>query len=223
VNADQHATAEELRARLVAERAGLPFMEYLGSDGARRLLTLRYERERVTIGRGDGCDLRLELDPEVSRLHAALERLGDVWVVSDDGLSRNGSFVNGERVSGRRRLRDGDALRCGASILHFHEPLRPTRESTRPGQELIDAHITDTQRRVLVALCRPLRDGDPYALPASNRAIAEEVFLSVDAVKGHLRVLFEKLGVEELPHNQKRVRLVERALLGGLIGASELR
>jgi hypothetical protein len=222
VSPDPHATPEELRERLAAERAGLPFVQYLGARGGQRLLTLRYERERVTIGRGEGCDLRLELDPEVSRLHAELERLGDVWVISDDGLSRNGSFVNGERVMGRRRLRDGDTMRCGGTVLHFHEPLRPAHESTRSGGSLIETHISGTQRRVLIALCRPMRDADPYALPATNRVIADEVFLSVDAVKGHLRVLFEKLGVEDLPHNQKRVRLVERALQSGLIGTREL-
>lgn len=216
-------TPEELLQRLAAERAGFPFVEYLGADGSQRLLTLREGRERVTVGRGDGCDLRLELDGEVSRLHAELQRLGDDWIISDDGLSRNGSFVNGERVMGRRRLRDGDAVRCGVTILRFHEPLRQLRETTRPGGGLIDTHISDTQRRVLIALCRPLRDADPYALPATNRAIADEVFLSVEAVKGHLRTLFEKLEVEDLPHNQKRVRLVERALQSGLIGARELR
>lgn len=219
---DRRTTPEELRQRLVAQRAGLPFVQYQGAEGEQRLLTLRYERERVTIGRDEGCDLRLELDPEASRLHAALERLGDMWVISDDGLSRNGSFVNGERVMGRRRLRDGDNLRCGGTILHFHEPLRPGHESTRPGGSLIETHISGTQRRVLIALCRPLRDADRYALPATNRVIADEVFLSVDAVKGHLRVLFEKLGVEELPHTQKRVRLVELALQSGLIGTREL-
>ena len=50
----------------------------------------------------------------------------------------------------------------------------------------------------------------------------DELFLSVDAVKGHLRALFEKLEVENLPHNQKRVRLVERALESGVLGIREL-
>ena len=44
--------------------------------------------------------------------------------------------------------------------------------------------------------------------PATNEAIAGEVFLSVDAVKWHLRLLFRKFEIEDLPQNQKRARLV---------------
>ena len=75
---------------------------------------------------------------------------------------------------------------------------------------------------MLVALCRPYRDGGTYALPATNRQIAGEVFLSVDAVKGHLRALFGRFGVEDLPQNEKRLRLVERALETGAVSRHEL-
>jgi pSer/pThr/pTyr-binding forkhead associated (FHA) protein len=215
-------TPEELRRRLGAERAGLPFLIYRTPDGTQQLFTLRDERERVTIGRGDGSDLCLELDPEVSRLHAELVRLGDDWVLADDGLSRNGSFVNGERVLARRRLNDGDVLQFGGSLVSFHNPRRPQRETTRPAPDGHEIALTETQRRVLVALCRPFRGGTQYALPATNRVIAEELFLSVDAVKDHLRVLFEKLGIEDLPDNQKRTRLVQRVLERGLVSTREL-
>jgi hypothetical protein len=46
--------------------------------------------------------------------------------------------------------------------------------------------------------------------------------LSVDAVKTHLRVLFAKFGVERLPQNQKRIRLVERAFYGGVVSERDL-
>jgi DNA-binding NarL/FixJ family response regulator len=76
--------------------------------------------------------------------------------------------------------------------------------------------LTPVQRQVLVALCRPLKLS-AYAAPASNREIAAEVFLSVDAVKAHLRVLFERFGLEELPQNQKRARLAAAALVNGVV------
>jgi hypothetical protein len=74
--------------------------------------------------------------------------------------------------------------------------------------------LTDTQHRILVALCRPARGGNGFAPPATNQEIADEVFLSVDAVKAHLRALYRKFGIEELPHNQKRARLVELVIEG---------
>ena len=82
--------------------------------------------------------------------------------------------------------------------------------------------VTDTQRRVLVALCRPFREGSEFASPATNKQIAEEVFLSVDAVKANLRALFERFEVGDLPQNQKRVRLAELALRSGVISPRDL-
>jgi DNA-binding NarL/FixJ family response regulator len=69
---------------------------------------------------------------------------------------------------------------------------------------------------VLVALCRPLKDS-AYASPATNKEIADEVHLSVDAVKAHLRVVFERLGLEDVPQNQKRARLAALALVNGMV------
>ena len=81
--------------------------------------------------------------------------------------------------------------------------------------------LTDTQRRVLIALCRPYRDGG-FATPATNQEIAAEVFLSVDAVKMHLRTLFGRFALGELPQNQKRARLAECALQSGMISHRDL-
>jgi hypothetical protein len=80
-----------------------------------------------------------------------------------------------------------------------------------------DVRLTDTQLGILAALCRPLAGGNHFATPATNQEIADEVFLSVDAVKGHLRTLYRKFGIEDLPHNQKRARLVELAIEGGYV------
>jgi pSer/pThr/pTyr-binding forkhead associated (FHA) protein len=214
-------TPTELQRRLEAERLGRPFLLYRSADGTEELFTLS-DDSAVTIGRGEGCDVRLPRDPEASRLHAQLERLGDTWVVVDDGLSRNGTFVNGERVSGRDRLANGDVLRCGESLLTFRDPAGVSYDSTLPATGDPTAQLTESQRRVLVALCRPLRDGDTYAMPAGNQEIADELVLTVGAVKGHLRTLFEKFGVEDLPQNRKRLRLVERAVETGAVSLRDL-
>ena len=71
-------------------------------------------------------------------------------------------------------------------------------------------------------LCRPFKDTAGFATPASNREIAQEVFLGVDAVKMHLRILFKRFQIGDLPQNQKRARLVECAFQWGLISERDL-
>jgi predicted component of type VI protein secretion system len=210
----------ELKERLEAERRDEPFLVYRDASAAQVIHGLGDE-EKLAVGRGEGAGLRFD-DPEISSLHAELERIGDDWVLVDDGLSRNGSFVNGERVSGRRRLRDGDALRFGQTPVVFRAPGAPAAGTVAAGDTPDAASITDTQRAILVALCRPYREGSDFATPAANKQIAGEVFLSVDAVKSHLRALFEKFDVGDLPQNQKRVRLAELALRSGVISPRDL-
>ena len=82
--------------------------------------------------------------------------------------------------------------------------------------------LSETQRRVLLALCRPYKERTGFSTPATNQQISEELFLSVDAVKTHLRVLFQKFEVEDLPQNQKRARLVELAFHLGLVNPRDL-
>ena len=57
--------------------------------------------------------------------------MGNDWAVSDDGLSTNGTYCNGERVRGRRRLRDGDQLRVGRSLVAFRAPLAPDGDAVK--------------------------------------------------------------------------------------------
>jgi pSer/pThr/pTyr-binding forkhead associated (FHA) protein len=152
-----------------------------------------------------------------------LELVGGECTLVDDGLSRNGSYVNGDRVHGRRRLRDGDVLRFGNTLVQYREPVAETGDSTVAATGILtSASLSDAQRRVLVALCRPFKDGSEFATPATNQQIADELFLSVEAVKTHLRALFGKFEVEDLPQNRKRLALAERALQSGLVSARDL-
>jgi pSer/pThr/pTyr-binding forkhead associated (FHA) protein len=173
---------------------------------------------RLTIGRGEGCDLHFHWDHEVSRLHAELERIGTDWVLVDDGLSRNGTYVNGERSQGRHRLRDGDVILTGSTTISYRANRVPPSPDTKVAQNVVTIYsLSPTQRQVITALCRPYISGTPYATPATNQQIASEIYLSIDSVKNHLRTLFGKFGVEDLPQNQKRARLVELAFRSGLV------
>jgi hypothetical protein len=215
------ASPAELRERIEAERRGRPFLVFRDADGAQRLLDLP-EAGRLSVGRGAGNELSLPWDTEVSRLHAELDAIAGEWTVSDDGLSRNGTYINGNRISGRTRLRDGDVLRVGQTSIAYR---RPEAEDSMPtqvaGMRLTLNELPPTQRQVLVALARPYKHNE-FAVPATNHDIAGELHLSVDAVKSHLRVLFGRFGIEHLPQNQKRSRLVAEALQSGLISTRDL-
>ena len=216
------ATPAELRERIEAEREGRPFLVLRDGAGSQRLFVLDPASARVTIGRSTGNDVPLEWDTEVSRLHVELERLGDEWTASDDGLSRNGSYVNAQRISGRHRLRDGDVLRVGRTLIAYRVPDASESNPTAvAGSRPELPSLTPTQRAVLTALCRPYKDTE-LATPATNQQIADELFLSVDAVKAHLRTLFGYFGVEHLPQNQKRSYLAMRALQDGVVARRDL-
>jgi pSer/pThr/pTyr-binding forkhead associated (FHA) protein len=215
-------SVSELKARIEAERTGEPFLVYGGGDGRQQLFFFAPDMTEVSVGRRQSADVALDWDDEVSRLHARFERIKDDWTVVDDGLSRNGTFVNGERLSGRRRLADGDNLRFGTTTMTFRAS-HADEQATAVAREIPTmVDLSTTQRKVLVALCRPYKHGSSFATPATNQQIGEELFLSVDAVKTHLRTLFAKFGIEHLPQNQKRIRLVERAFYYGLISERDL-
>jgi DNA-binding CsgD family transcriptional regulator len=218
------STPSELKARIEAERAGAPFLVYRDESGAQRIVALAEEASQLTIGSGADSDITFGWDDHVSALHAELRHVAGEWLLVDDGLSRNGTHVNGERVAGRRRLRDSDELRIGQTVLVFRESADKRRRTTIvAGSEQQIVPVSPAQHRVLVALCRPVAEGTPFARPAANQEIAEELCLTVAAVKTHLRTLFQRFEVEALPQNEKRSELARRALDSGTVAPTDLK
>jgi hypothetical protein len=87
------------------------------------------------LGRGVAVDIPLIWDSKVSGVHAELERIGDDWAIVDDGLSRNGTYLNGQRVQSRRRrataIRSASGTRS-LSIASRSTPNRARRSSLEP-------------------------------------------------------------------------------------------
>jgi pSer/pThr/pTyr-binding forkhead associated (FHA) protein len=209
-----------VKERLSAERLGRAFLVLRDGEERQRIVPLDNEaRPRVTVGRSERADVAISWDGEVSRLHAEIESVAGEWIVADDGLSSNGTFVNGQRIVGRRRLTDGDAIRVGATVILFRSPQSAPQPTLRGSVGVTIDQLSETQRRVLVALCRPYAGSQHLASPASNQQISEELHLSVDAVKANLRSMYQRFGVSRLPQNQKRAQLAERAIAWGLVGA----
>jgi len=93
-----------------------PWIEYRG-----RVIKVTTE---VVVGTSSACDVQLPSDPYMGGLvrprHVRffLED-GELWV--EDLASETGTFVNGERVVDRCRLRHGDRVLIGLSIVTVHE------------------------------------------------------------------------------------------------------
>jgi FHA domain len=256
VSANPHAGAQpisDVQAFAEAERSGRPFLVFHDRDGRQRLFVFQSDTATPSVGRRPTSDVVLDWDNQVSRTHARFERGPDGWVVVDDGLSSNGTFVNDHRIPGKRPLQPGDRIRFGNTVATFHAPqAAPPPPSPPPAQApaappppaaqpqappapppppaaqaqapppppAVD--LSSTQRRVLIALCRPYKDPQPYTLPATDEAIAEELVLAAGEVRAHLRVLAAKLGLERLPDTELRARLVQAAFAGRLIDQRDL-
>jgi hypothetical protein len=213
----------ELKDLLAARREQQPFLALRDEDARLVLFKLGREEGNRTIGRRAEASVSIPWDGEVSGLHAELQCLGGEWTIVDDGLSRNGTFLNGERVLGRQRLQHGDLIRVGRTMISYDIGETSSADATViAGEGPTLPRLTETQQRVLVALCRPLRAGASFATPASNQQIADELHLSLDTVKTNLRTLFALLQLGALPQNRKRARLAELALEFGLVSRREL-
>jgi DNA-binding CsgD family transcriptional regulator len=208
---DRHSsTPSELQERIAAERSDAPFVELRDGDGIQHLIPLG--GERVTVGRSPASGLALPWDAQVSRTHASLECIDGVWTLLDDGRSTNGTFVNEERVQGRRTLRHLDVIRVGATRLRFHDPSETTDSKlTEVASQAAIPAITPAQLRVLIALCRPVEG------PASNDEIADELTVSIDTVKTHMRALFDAFNLQASAPYRKRFELVRLAIDAGLV------
>jgi class 3 adenylate cyclase len=111
-----------LSDRIRAERRGRAFVAMHDGGGNQRVVTLEAERSPITIGRRPDNDIVLSWDSEVSRRHAHLLHTEEGWALVDDE-SRNGSFLNGERVTRPSPLRDGDVFRFGDTVVLFRAPV----------------------------------------------------------------------------------------------------
>jgi hypothetical protein len=217
-----HASQEELEARRAAEQLGDPFLIYRDDEGTQRIHTLREGTRSVTLGRRHEADLSFPWDPEMSRLHAELELRAGEWTICDDGFSQNGTWVNGLRLSGRRRLADGDLLRIGRTMIAFCDPgpvgIGPTMV---PGELSATPRFSEQQQRILRALCRPLfKDGEGIN-PSTDEQVADATGIPVEAVVVELDHLGRALGLDDMPREDQRAEIALLAMRSGLVSADD--
>jgi pSer/pThr/pTyr-binding forkhead associated (FHA) protein len=177
------------------------------------------EGRRMTVGRGVENDITLA-DPEASAVHAALEPLAGAWSVSDLS-SRNGTFVNGERVLTERPLRRGDEIRIGRSRL-VYRPESTAIAIDRTATPRGVPSLTRRERDVLLALYNRRMPDGLFVEPATTRDIATLLHVTDAAVKQHLVNLYDKFALT-LPAERTRARLANEALRRGVINIADIR
>jgi len=193
-----------------------PYIEIRGS-GPPELFPL--DRDRITIGRGEENDVPIRDDKLVSQLHAVIESYRSSFALRDLG-SANGTYVNGQGLVGERLLRAGDEIRIGRTQILYRETGAKPPERTDTGQK--PPQLTARERVVLIALCRPLLNSNPFSGPASIRQIAEELVVSEAAVKFHLSNLYDKFGIYDTTQSRRLV-LANEALLRRAVTLADLR
>src|SRR6476469_713781 len=139
-----------------------PLASLLVRSGAMKGRRLAVKVPVVNIGSADFNDVVIP-DPSVSTSHAKLQRRDDVWILSDLG-STNGTFVEGERLSGEVALGPGTTIKFGEVAVLF-EPLdeaTPIRRSS--GTQVLSAVLPRGEAEEASA-------GDPDAEPRPRRTI----------------------------------------------------
>lgn len=165
----------------------------------------------TTVGRGSYTDIRLA-DPSVSVLHAEIVRRGPYVYVSDLGLSRNGTRVNG-RLIARKLLSDGDALTFGSARCRIAGIMADEMNDAEPPKSATP-ELTRRELDVIASLCRPAMSDDAFVTPATAREIAADLVVTEAAVKQHLLRLYSKLRIPE--GQNRRIRLANEVIALGL-------
>lgn len=198
-----------------------PMLVYVDPTGEPQSVPLA-GRALVTLGRRPEADVCLPWDAEISRLHAEVMQRAGEWIIADDGLSQNGTYVNGLAVEGRRRLHDGDLITVGRTNLSFCDPRDPTADVTLAIGSMQPTRIySEQQQRAICSLCRPLLGDGEGVEPASDQRIAAELGVDVGVVERELDVIAHSFGYAELPEAERRLRTALTAIRSGLAGQAD--
>jgi hypothetical protein len=167
----------------------------------------------TSIGRGQSVDICLD-DLSVSKLHAEIVRRGPYAYVSDLGLSRHGTCVNGKVVA-QRLLENGDVISFGMQRCRVNGlPAEDTVPESDPRRSATP-ELTRRELDVVAALCKPALSEEAFVAPATARDIAADLVVTEAAVKQHLLRLYQKLRIPEGPN--RRVRLANEVVARGLV------
>jgi pSer/pThr/pTyr-binding forkhead associated (FHA) protein len=173
-------TTEAQRRNTPASSMALPLASLLFRTGDLKGRRLPIKVPVANIGRGDYNDVVIS-DPSVSTMHAKLQRREAIWILTDLG-STNGTFVEGERLTGEVPLSPGTTLRFG-DVSALFEPLDETVPPELPNRTKLMQRIEVEPPRVAepepprvveeeapVAVAQPAEQAEPALEAQKQRA-----------------------------------------------------
>jgi pSer/pThr/pTyr-binding forkhead associated (FHA) protein len=110
------------------------------AEGDKRSFSIT--KDVTVIGRREDCDLRIPVS-EVSRKHCRVLKDGDAIRVEDLGSS-NGTYHNGQRVSGSVTLEPGDSVQVGPVVFVLQIDGNPPDEELAPFEQRAAQHLDDS-------------------------------------------------------------------------------
>jgi len=161
--------------------------------GAHAGRQLSFDQDRVRVGRSPDGDVAFDpnIDLDASGRHCEILRDGGAWFVVDQG-SRNGTYVNGQRITGRHKLSPSDVVECGRGgprlRVQFEAPVGRT-VAALPGPPPVDPGATAygvpsvPAPKAPPASAAPARPEAPRAAPAVAAAKAT-VAVSAQELQG---------------------------------------
>jgi len=111
-----------------------------GADEPRVFLQRALDRQQLSIGRGDECDIRLD-GLLISNHHARITQSAHGLEIEDLN-STNGTYVNGQRITGRRQLAYEDVIHIGPFLIRINQQRGVTVYDTRSKTRLDVVKIT---------------------------------------------------------------------------------
>jgi pSer/pThr/pTyr-binding forkhead associated (FHA) protein len=158
--------AEAQRRNTPPSPTAAPLASFLFRTGELKGRRLPIKVPVVNIGRGDYNDVVIG-DPSVSTMHAKLQRREAIWILTDLG-STNGTFVEGERLTGEVPLSPGTTLRFG-DVSALFEPLDETVPAGRSNRTKMMPRIEAEPPRAAAPPTPKIEDAEP---PPAERAPA---------------------------------------------------
>jgi signal transduction histidine kinase/pSer/pThr/pTyr-binding forkhead associated (FHA) protein len=142
-------------------------------------------------------------DLTVSRRHAHLEHTRDGWFLCDDGAS-NGVFVNGIKIDKRGKVKVGDQIRLGSTLLVFGSPNSSVTVSTnpnvdvrnisQPGDSAIISTVPSSDDSVILAAPEPSAAAMAHFRVLLQVATALSAIFDIDQILNRVMdLVFEQL------------------------------